>query len=580
VPELWNAQYGGDTYFAKIWKREQSDAAIQALWNREVRSLSRLQGYPGAAELFVRLQDLGQTETQYYAILDDGRSSLLAACLKDRQRYSWLTNLGEIGRRRSLWEGLLRIAEGLSILHSEGTLHRSLSSASVFTSPDGASDFRLSGFEWSLRVASSDGAEPKVRQAYAIRAPELDRGNAEYSMATDWFDFGLLAAEVLSISVSTYKKRESVRAAIQNLSFLREGEREALLHFLQEDLEERVGSGEAATQYLRNIVRELDTVTTAVSRRLILAIRLGDRDISRTIQKVSEQQAKVSDPATQLAWIQNDLRGDVRVVARASPYAHFILKGEKLEYRVVQWDVDGTRTWELGYCETLEPKPRSTPDDQYYTLRDRRIETLLYPDARRNKLRLRDRAAVWDRVFSLRKTRAPMPSNLRDVHDFFRATQQLETVLTAAQICPVRVVSAERFANETGVVVTPIEEAKRNDLATSLKLRIPSEQLRDWFNLGVEEVSVDDENDPDQDEYQLLTHRTIKSDQGSNADWRFLKGVSSSTGPQYKFRTQTSVTIREGQLYYLARNHGGTITQIRRRYRAIEDMLLMRISFG
>ena len=75
----------------------------------------RLQGYPGASELFVRLQQLGIDDKHYFAVLDGGRRQLLSTTLQNRSRYNWLQNLGEVSRRRSLWEGLLRIAEG--VLH-------------------------------------------------------------------------------------------------------------------------------------------------------------------------------------------------------------------------------------------------------------------------------------------------------------------------------------------------------------------------------------------------------------------------------------------------------------------------------
>src|SRR5262249_33056913 len=154
----------GDIFYVKIWRRvgENKGADIRALWNREVRGLSRLQGYPGAGEVFVRLRDLGSTDDEYYAVLDGGRRILLSDVLHNRQRFSWLLNLTEVSRRRFIWEGLLRIAEALSILHAEGTLHRALSPASIFTSPEGQGDFRLSGFEWSLRIAGREGAAAKV----------------------------------------------------------------------------------------------------------------------------------------------------------------------------------------------------------------------------------------------------------------------------------------------------------------------------------------------------------------------------------------------------------------------------------
>ncbi|MGO7867475.1 hypothetical protein ACC676_39005, partial [Rhizobium ruizarguesonis] len=58
IPDLWMAQDSVDLYYVKIWKKRGGDhVEMQALWNREVRALSRLQGYPGAAQLFVRKQD-------------------------------------------------------------------------------------------------------------------------------------------------------------------------------------------------------------------------------------------------------------------------------------------------------------------------------------------------------------------------------------------------------------------------------------------------------------------------------------------------------------------------------------------
>src|SRR5262249_48940667 len=376
----------GDLYFVKIWKRKKEDSqVIQALWNREVRNLSRLQGYPGAAELFVRLHDLGRADENYYVVLDGGRRNLLSVFLHERLRYHWLTNLGEVGRRRPLWEGLLRIAEGLSILHSEGTLHRSLSSFAVYAGPEGAGDFRLSGFEWSLRIASTEGAASDVGQAYSVRARELDGPGAEYSIVTDWFDFGLLAAEIFGVHVERLKTREAVRSAVKNLAQLRESERQAILHFLAEVPEERVASAEAATLYLRNITRDLSIATSGAGRNLVLAIRIGSTgQMTQAISDASKGKAPTHDPASQRRWIEHDLRGDVRIIGRIASYPHYVIKGEKLEYHVRQWDVDGLKTWDLGYCESLEPQPRGTADDQYFSLGQRKLEIVLYPEARRN----------------------------------------------------------------------------------------------------------------------------------------------------------------------------------------------------
>jgi hypothetical protein len=126
APDLWLASDAGDIFYLKLWHRPPDEGhAIRAMWNREIRGLMRLQGYPGANEIFIRLRDMGITPSHYFVVLEGGRRMLLSEVLAKRNQFSWLQNLGEVGRRRPLWEGLFRIAQALSILHREGTLHRS-----------------------------------------------------------------------------------------------------------------------------------------------------------------------------------------------------------------------------------------------------------------------------------------------------------------------------------------------------------------------------------------------------------------------------------------------------------------------
>jgi len=573
VPELWLAYDAGDTYYVKLWRRKGEDNAdIRALWNREVQSLTRLQGYPGADEMFVRLYDLHFGDRHYYAVLDGGRRSVLSEMLQSRARYPWLLNLGEVGRRRSLWEGLLRISEALSILHGEGTLHRSLSTSAIFAGPDGHGDFRLSGFEWSLRIAGNEGAAAKVGHRSTLRAPELDRAEGEFSPATDWFDFGLVAAECFGIPVRTVKKRGIARTGIENLSHLRDSERSAILDLLAEDPEDRLAKAEDVTQYIREIVRDLSSATTGAGRRLTLAVRLGPAvDLSRAIRTASEDKALPDDPIRQRAWIEHDLRGDIRITARVSPYPHMILRGAKLEYRVTQWSVGGLITWDIGYCESVEFAPKAVTDDQYYSLGGRNLQIQTYPDVRKTLQTIRDRSAEWDKIFPFRSARRQVNPHVREIHDFFRITQALDTVLTAAQIFPVEILDINRSSNETEVEVTPVEEPDRNDLASHLGLDTPSRQLRDWFRLGADPVAADDEDEPERDRYRLLSRRTIDSD-ASPVDWHFVEARPHPNGPRYRFRcSQGVVSVRQGRAY-LARNHDGTLAQIRRRHKAIEDL--------
>jgi serine/threonine protein kinase len=574
VPELWQAEDAGDLYYVKLWKKTLEDSsAIQALWNREVRGLMRLQGYPGASELFVKLRDLDSNEKHFFAVLDGGRRLVLSEVLQNRSKYHWLLNLSEVGRRRPLWEGLLRTAEGLAILHREGTLHRSLSTAAIFVGPDGQGEFRLSGFEWSLRIAGSDGGASKVGRTTPFVAPELDRPDGEHSTATDWYDFGLIAAELFGAPLKNIKKRSALPSIVQSLNNLREIEKDVILRLLDENQEHRLVDAEEIEQLLRSIIRDLSAVTTSLARDLVLAVRLGsDRDIAKTIEVVSEGNAHADDPIAQRDWIRKDLQGDVRVVARNGPAPYYVLKGEKLEYRVRNWSVDSLTTWDVGYCEWIEQVPKISSDDQLFSLGQRKLDVQLYPHVRKNFRTVRDRAAQWNKVFPIRFDKVTLPSHLRTVHEFFRITQQLDTVLTVAQICAVNILEVDRSASDTTVIVTPAQEPERAELARFLNLASPADQLLDWFKLGAEAITADDDDEPKRDRYSFLERRTIGSDT-SSITWRFVKAKPDPTGPRYYFRTQGVAPLREGRAY-LAKNHGGTLAQIRRRHKAIEDMRL------
>lgn len=574
IPDLWQAEDFGDLYYAKLWRKSSSEnSAIQALWNREVRGLMRLQGYPGASELFVKLRDLDADEKYFFAILDGGRRQLLSEFLKERMHYPWLVNLSEVGRRRPLWEGLKRIASALTILHSEGTLHRALSPFSIFASPEGQGEFRLSGFEWSLRIAGSDGGSSRGGPNKLFVAPELDRSDGEYSAATDWYDFGLLAAELFGVPIKGIRKRSAIQGLVAKLTNLREGERQFISRLLDENQGQRLVDPQEIEQLLRYIIRDLSTVATAAIRDLVVAVRLGsDREMSRTIEVVSEGKASSHDPVAQRDWIRRDLQGDVRVIGRTTPNPHYVLKGQKLEYRIRNWSFDKVTTWDIGFCVGIERVPRLDREDQLFSLGQRKLDVQLLPHVHKNVRSVRDKAAPWDKIFPIRIEKSDLPNDLRTVHEFFRITQQLDTVLTVAQICAVDVLEIHKTANDTTIVATPVPEPERADLAHSLNLDTPAEQVRDWFKLGAEAVTSDDEEDPKQDKYSFLERRTIGSDTSSTT-WRFIGAKPHSSGPRYQFRAQGAAQIREGRAY-LARNHGGTLAQIRRRHKAIEEMRL------
>jgi serine/threonine protein kinase len=572
IAELWQCQDLASLYYMKLWQRIGDDRNdILSLWNREVRSLMRLQSYPNSSEYFARLYDLAFTQQHYYVVLDTGFRQVLSELLTERRRYPWLLNLTESARRRSLWEGLSRIAEALGILHREGMLHRSLSTSAILANPDGGGDFRLSGFEWSLRVSAAADAVARPSRKTKLQPPELERIDPEYSTATDWFDFGLVASEMLGLPVATINNRRGLREAVQTTAHLRSTERELILSLLAEnDFQERLSDPLDISRRLADVVRELQGVTISANRALVFAVRLGSSSLAKAVDAASSLTARSDDPSAQRRWIEHDLRGDIRISARLSPKPTFVLRGEKLEYRVTKWTFKGTSTWDIGYCDSVEFRPKFSPGDREYSLGQRRLEPILLPNVVDHAYKIRDRSAAWDKIFELPKAKPPLDPYLRIVHDFFRVTQQLDTLLTVAQICPVSVVTVSEHDTFSEITITPQEEPKRNDLARLLNLRRPSEQLHEWFAFGSEAVVADDYDDPKADQYSLLGRRTITGDPLAD-DWRFVRHERNPAGHRYIFRSSVSrvLTVKSA---YLARNHGGTFAQIKRRHKAIDDL--------
>ena len=410
-----------------------------------------------------------------------------------------------------------------------------------------------------------------VGRAKGLAAPELERAVGEYSTATDWFDFGLLAAELLGAPIRALKTREGVRKAVAGLLNLREAERELVLRLLEEHASQRLALDDQVVQEIGHLVRDLGAVTSGPARSIVLAVRLGkDSNLSRAVQAASGQKATADMPAAQRDWIAHDLRGDPRFVARLLQQPQIVVRGEKLEYVVKAWSLNGVETWDLGYCEGVETVPKSSPNDVSFSRGTRQLDVIGYPDARRTYQKIRDRATSWTTAFAFPRAAAKLDVHLRDVHDFFRITQQLDTVITAARICPVEVIDCKVGANETTVTITPREEPDRNLLAQHLELPPPSEQLRDWFQLGADALGADDEDGPSLGTCQLLDRRTLDSE-GVFAKWRYNGAEDTPDGPRYRLRCAGSVPVRR-TLLYLAREHGGTIAQIKRRHKAIEDM--------
>jgi serine/threonine protein kinase len=194
-PSLFRARNPeGLPVLVKAWSRAESDgsdADMRDIWCTEIRQLQRLAAVPKADDLFVRMITAGSDKDGFYIVLDPGRGDPLETFRNASSKSPVLSAPRLARNRRLLWENFLRIARALELLHSQGIIHRNLDPWSIVGSFGEEPDFRLTGFEWSMRLATVEDV------------PRAGAGGAESQAASfgqDWRNLGLMIAELLEVS--------------------------------------------------------------------------------------------------------------------------------------------------------------------------------------------------------------------------------------------------------------------------------------------------------------------------------------------------------------------------------------------
>lgn len=159
--ELWIALGGEDErkFFVRLWPYSGDDPPdlLRALWDAELRTLYRVASAPGAEETILVIRDAGLDRSARCFVMvleadNAGGYEPLSVALNERQLFSWLQS-ATAPKRRDIWQGLVRIAEGIVLLHDQNILHRNIEADCVlFNRATGLQSLRLGGFEWSIRL--------------------------------------------------------------------------------------------------------------------------------------------------------------------------------------------------------------------------------------------------------------------------------------------------------------------------------------------------------------------------------------------------------------------------------------------
>lgn len=421
----------GNAVLIREWRRnaKATDSDLEQIWRHELRQLHRLAGYPGSASSIAHLHDAGIDSKGFYLIIAPGQRQPLASLLRNVPTDHWLRRPRSTGSRLRAWANLKLLAHGLETLHAQGMLHRSVDAWSVLTAGGAEPDFQLTGFEWTMRIASVEGVSSRGTSAGATRTFD--------SFSQDWKDFGLLAADLLGVKSS--RVLDPAIAPFEIAEHLTLEEARVLRHIVQINPKQPL-DGDAIATRIDGVLVTLRAEAANRKAKLHLAVRIGANSrLSERIRHVSGLDIEIDDLQAQLQFIKDDLAIEPLLLCvrlqDASNEFRLVLRGKNLLYRVQEFRSPKTMalSWDFAYCEGVDanaPAPVNLLDQR--RLPPESLEILGLRDASELFPRVRGKLMSWDEMRrDFGQINAPL-SPEQTAHRALTLLQLLEAAYAAA----------------------------------------------------------------------------------------------------------------------------------------------------
>jgi hypothetical protein len=460
----------------KFWPRSKNidDGDLEDIWRSEIRQLQRLAAVPRADDLFVHMVTSGKDREGFYLVLDPGQGNPLENFQRTAKKPELLAQARFPRARRVLWANARRLAEALELLHSQGAIHRNLDPWAIVTALAEEPDFRITGFEWSMRISAAATA-----QAAKIKAP---RAENSFSFARDWRDLALLFALFLDIPSGPLADLKVIPSRVAE--YASAAEIRLLRAMLGLGNVERL-DGEFVCGRIDEIVDSVAAEAAGKDASLCLAVRLGrDSRLSAAVRRASDNEIEIADEQQQIRFIVDDLGRQAQLVAiqeagNASP--RYALLGGLLTYRLAPYRQPGlsdTGNWEFAYCERADADPPFRAVVVGDTILDAStLEIIRNPEATTSFPRRRGKVQRWDD--HLRRT---IQAELRKT-DFDRMRQSfalllvLEMAYAAADIFPIEVISKSSESDQHVVWLVSRNDTDRARLSGLLGQEPPATRL-------------------------------------------------------------------------------------------------------
>jgi hypothetical protein len=543
----------------KFWPRKKNndDSDLEDIWRSEIRQLQRLAAVPRADDLFVHMITSGKDKEGFYLVLDPGPGSPLEGFLRASKTPELLAQARQPQTRRILWANARRLAEALELLHSQGAIHRNLDPWAVVTTLSSEPDFRITGFEWSMRIAAVG-----AKKADTLQAPRGDT----FSFARDWRDLALLFALFLDIpngplgDLKIVPSRVADHASAAEIKLLRT--------MLGLEPTERL-DGEFVCRHIDEILDSVSAEAAGKEAQLSLSVRLGrDSRLSEAIRRASDEEIEINEEAEQIRFVVDDLGPQtqlVQILDAPSASPRFALVGSQLTYRLAPYRQPQSfeaGNWEFAYCERADDEaPVSSAIVGSTIFETGSLDILRNLEATQSFPRRRGKTQRWEEYLRRTDKKVQRKSNLDRMHRSFSLLLVLEMAYAAADVFPVKVISKVPVAgsNQHQTRLVSRHDEDRARLSDLLMLDAPAVRLGKM--LAAEDLR---EESP-----WVLSEPGALGERGDpSTSWRFLSQEQIGGIECYVFEGNAPTDVRSAGFLAPADMAGG-IAQFKRRLKAL-----------
>ena len=468
----------GREVLVKVWPRingaNQDD--LEQIWRSEIRQLQRLAAVPRVEELFVPMSASGEDADGFYLVLDPGQGSPLEVFRRAKNPPLTLAQPRLPRNRRRLWANALSAAEALELLHSQGVIHRNIDPWAIITAFGDQPDFRLTGFEWSMRIAAADTAAPARKMA--------EGQDAVASFGRDWTNLGLLVAELVGAPLD--RVADLTLAPSQIADHFSAAEGQLIRSMLRLEID-----GELICRRMGEVVSAITAEAAGREAKLSLAIRIGTGSrVAAAIRRASDNEIETSDMAAQLDFAEADLSSEpylARIRSGDGVDSSFALFGRLLTYHLAPYRQPGSSTssdWEFAICERAEfgrlPGGFIIGSE---ALEPGSLEIANSIEAQRSFPRKRGRVERWDNYLNATEPKEAQKTDLDRMHQAFALLLLLEMAYAAADVFPVEVLPQPRTeraiftrcGSRRALILPALNSRPR-----SILRRLPSDLRRCW----------------------------------------------------------------------------------------------------